>query len=564
MKGFYAYPSQPPSISQSVVGALGRLSPATYDISTWAENDIAGKPLIDSILENIETSDLLIADITRLNFNVTFEIGYAIAKSKRLLVTRNSSITRDPLIDLVGIFDTLGYKEYANDEELYSIIVNASSNDPLPINYPLNRRAPVYIVETPRRDQLTTTLVSKIKKARLKYRSFIAIEDTRMAAEDAIKNVASSFGVAIPLLSKEMEDAEVHNIRAAFVSGLAIGLGLPTLIVQHLKGPIPLDVRDFATTIKHPDDIVEAVNGFALDVTDKLQSFELEVQEEPGSLKSLSVGDPKAEDEFETLEDYFLQTDQYLKAERGEVSLIVGRKGTGKTAIFGHLRNRKRADSLNVVLDLKPEGYQLVKLREQILKRLSQGAKQHLIVAFWEYILFLELCNKLMEKDKQRHMTDHRLFKQYNEIRQKYGEFLKYHEADFSGRLMQASDHVIGEYQKRFGDEQQVDLSTSEITNLMYSLDLKQLRDDLSDYFKFKREIFILFDNLDRGWPEGGLGPDDVMVMRCLIDATRKLQREMRSLGHEFSCLVFLRNDVYQLLMRATPDFGKELQAELD
>jgi hypothetical protein len=69
MKGFYAYPSQPPSISQSVVGALGRLSPATYDISTWAENDIAGKPLIDPILENIETSDLLIADITRLNFN---------------------------------------------------------------------------------------------------------------------------------------------------------------------------------------------------------------------------------------------------------------------------------------------------------------------------------------------------------------------------------------------------------------------------------------------------------------------------------------------------------------
>jgi hypothetical protein len=354
MKGFYAYPSQPPSISQSVVGALNRLNRATYDISTWAENDIAGKPLIDPILENIEASDLLIADITHLNFNVTFEIGYAIAKSKRLLVTRNSSITRDPLIDLVGIFDTLGYKDYANDEELYSIIVNASSNDPLPINYPLNRRAPVYIVETPRRDQLTTTLVSKIKKARLKYRSFIAIEDTRMAAEDAIKNVASSFG----------------------------------------------------------DDIVEAVNDFALDVTDKLQSFELEVQEEPGSLKSLSVGDPKAEDEFETLEDYFLQTDQYLKAERGEVSLIVGRKGTGKTAIFGHLRNRKRADSLNVVLDLKPEGYQLVKLREQILKRLSQGAKQHLIVAFWEYILFLELCNKVMEKDKQRHMTDHRLFKQ--------------------------------------------------------------------------------------------------------------------------------------------------------
>jgi hypothetical protein len=431
VKAFYAYPGVPENVKQVIAAAAKQFPASRGEIVTWEENDIAGRPIIDPILEKIDNADVLLADITRLNFNVAFEIGYTIAKNKRVVLTRNATVKKDQLIDLVGIFDTLGFKEYQNSQDLLRTIEGISSTEPLLTNYPVNRRAPIYIIETPRRDELTLTLISKIKKARLKYRSFNPSEDVRLSAVDAIKNVASSFGVVTPLLSGDMEGAEVHNIRAAFVSGLAIGFALPYLIVQHLGGPIPLDVRDFARTIKHPDDIRAVVNEFALEVTERFQSFELEIQEEPGSLAAVSFGDPKAEDEFETLDSYFLRTDQYLKAERGEVYLIVGRKGTGKTAIFGHLRNRKRSDSLNIVLDLKPEGYQLVKMREQIFRRLNQGAKQHLIVAFWECVLLLELCNKLIEKDKQKHLTDHRIFSLYNELRSNYGEFSQYEEAAF-------------------------------------------------------------------------------------------------------------------------------------
>jgi hypothetical protein len=249
-----------------------------------------------------------------------------------------------------------------------------------------------------------------------------------------------------------MQDAEVHNIRAAFVSGLAIGFGLPCLLIQHHGGPVPLDVRDFAQTAKHPDDIRGFVHEFALEVTDRLQTIEAGEVRDLTALAALSVGDPMAENEFETIDDYFLNTDQFVKAERGEVNLVVGRKGTGKTAIFGHLRNRKRADSLNVVVDLKPEGYQLVKLREELFAKLNQGAKQHLIVAFWEYILYLEICNKLLEKDQQRHLTDHRLFEPYNKLKAKYGDYSRFREADFSERLLSVSEHIIAEYEKHFGD----------------------------------------------------------------------------------------------------------------
>jgi hypothetical protein len=52
--------------------------------------------------------------------------------------------------------------------------------------------------------------------------------------------------------------------------------------------------------------------------------------------------------------------------------------------------------------------------------------------------------------------------------------------------------------------------------------------------------------------------------LRCLVDAGRKVEREMRKAGNVVHCIVFVRNDVYDNLMRNTPDFGKEMRATLD
>lgn len=52
--------------------------------------------------------------------------------------------------------------------------------------------------------------------------------------------------------------------------------------------------------------------------------------------------------------------------------------------------------------------------------------------------------------------------------------------------------------------------------------------------------------------------------LRALIDAARKLQRQMQQDDHDFNCVVFVRNDVYQLLVEASADYGKESRAVLD
>ena len=38
----------------------------------------------------------------------------------------------------------------------------------------------------------------------------------------------------------------------------------------------------------------------------------------------------------------------------------------------------------------------------------------------------------------------------------------------------------------------------------------------------------------------------------------------MRKASHKFHCIVFVRNDVYDHLMRNSADYGKEMRATLD
>src|SRR5690606_10082406 len=107
---------------------------------------------------------------------------------------------------------------------------------------------------------------------------------------------------------------------------------------------------------------------------------------------------------------------------RGEVRIVVGRKGAGKTAVFGQVRDAVRRDRSNIVLDLKPEGYQLKKFKDQILNYMEHGTAEHTITAFWEHLLLQEIAYKLLEKDQSVHLRDHRLLEPYQELARRYGD----------------------------------------------------------------------------------------------------------------------------------------------
>lgn len=136
--GFYAYASSPNEVGETIergTQSANRFSIDT-EIKTWRSLDIPGHFISEQVLLGIDEADFLIADISTLNFNVTYEVGYAIGKNKRVLLTRNSSIRETyPTIKDVGIFDTLGYSQYQNSTELARLLVSAHKDSPLETNF---------------------------------------------------------------------------------------------------------------------------------------------------------------------------------------------------------------------------------------------------------------------------------------------------------------------------------------------------------------------------------------------------------------------------------------------
>lgn len=58
-------------------------------------------------------------------------------------------------------------------------------------------------------------------------------------------------------------------------------------------------------------------------------------------LEQLNFGARIAEEEADFLESYFVQTDQWKRILKGEIDIIYGAKGAGKSAIYTLLQNYK-------------------------------------------------------------------------------------------------------------------------------------------------------------------------------------------------------------------------------
>jgi len=560
---FVAYTGRDKELSKIIFNGISKANsvdacPTRYE--PWEYNDISGTHLLSPILEGIDASPFIVADITYLNPNVVYEIGFAIGRKKKVLLIRNSDYVGDrDLAKTVGIFDTIGYSSYRTEDDLRNKLTSHVSSHALQFDVTVNNKAPVYVMPNNGKSAASTHLIGRVKKARYRYRSFSSTEDVRLSASDAIAQVSQSAGVIAMLDDNSIE----QSVRALFIAGLADGMNKPILLLSPYMAETPLDVRDKAKSYKDQKDIADIVADFCPEINANLQETSPPPIISPNLLGRISVGDPTAENEMTTLENYYLQTDQYLRASRGEVNLVVGRKGSGKTALFIRLRDTTRDDKRNIVVDLKPESYQLLKLKDEILEYLAEGSKQHLVTAFWEYLILLEVTYKLLEKDRNSHRFNHNISELYERLENIYKGSEGLAEGDFSERIMQLSQRLSENYASKF-QENENKITGQNLTELLYTHDLKALKETLSLYLEHKHDVLVLFDNLDKSWSTIGVDSTDAITLRCLIDASRKVERDMQKRGHEFRCIVFVRNDVYQHLMANSPDYGKEMRATLD
>lgn len=137
-------------------------------------------------------------------------------------------------------------------------------------------------------------------------------------------------------------------------------------------------------------------------------------------------------------------------------------------------------------------------------------------------------------------------------------------EGDFAERMLKLTRRISDDFEAMRHSGKSLRLSTDEITNFIYCHDIGALNFQLATYLKYKKALWILFDNLDKGWPPHGVGPDDVLSLRCLLDAIAKIEHSFRREGIQAKGTLFIRNDVYEHLVAVMPDRGKISYALVD
>jgi len=278
-----------------------------------------------------------------------------------------------------------------------------------------------------------------------------------------------------------------------------------------------------------------------------------------GLLQKLDLGDVAAENEVQALNNYFVKTPQFQQASQGHARLVIGRKGAGKTAIFYGVRNHISKNRNLVVLDLKPEGHQFTSLRDSVLKNLDTGVQERTLTAMWHYLLLLELLNKALEREARTAYRDKDALLRFQQLEELHKKHID-PESDFSERLMSLVNRLVS----TFGDEQGESASGANLTAAIYGGDIRELQNTLLAHLSTTDGIWVLFDNIDKGFSTHGLQREDLLIVRCLLDASRKLQRSFEKKGLNCVSMVFIRRDVFTHLVDYTPDRGKENYANLD
>lgn len=248
----------------------------------------------------------------------------------------------------------------------------------------------------------------------------------------------------------------------------------------------------------------------------------------PIDFSKLSFGALSAERDIQQgLRDYFVESDAYRRIQTGEKSVIIGNRGSGKSAILKMLAERERGNG-TIVIELAPEDYSYEMLSSMMIKE-KEGAwaKQGAYAAAWKYLIYILIMKKLTAKGTK--LKTGPAARVYNYLRD-----------NFQGQ----QDNPVGiliSYLKRFEGFKigayEATLKALELQKLYKLEDIVALIPDIIELCKHYR-VLVLVDELDRGW-------DASEDAKAFVSGLFQASITINQLSPDLKVLVSLRRELY-------------------
>lgn len=254
-----------------------------------------------------------------------------------------------------------------------------------------------------------------------------------------------------------------------------------------------------------------------------------------------SFGDVAAEDD--AVLDYFLSTNAVSRIAAGEILLVLGRKGTGKTAIVRYFTEKASSGTFSRSLNLKGYPWNIH------AKRKDSGASDiEAYVASWRYVIAIQLASIVVEGHRQKYddNVEHIrkfLTENYGGLSPKLNDILT--PARLKLNKLSLMPSILGnqiggiELERAAGDHRlglELNALTESILSSVFAVAIRFGIGNLS----------IHFDELDQGL--ASLDDQRKHMLIGLIIAARDIRKEARTSDLKISPIVYLRTDIWEEL----------------
>jgi hypothetical protein len=207
-------------------------------------------------------------------------------------------------------------------------------------------------------------------------------------------------------------------------------------------------------------------------------------------VSKISFGAPAAErDIAQGLEDYFVESPAFERVASGAKKVVLGNRGTGKSAIFKVLAQRERSSGA-VVIELAPEDYSYEMLAAVLAKE-SEGAwaKHGAYAAAWKHLIYV-----LVMKDVHTRGSGRR--------KSAAGTVHKFLRDRYPRMEINKLDALIGYLKRMEGFKLgpiEASLKMRELQELYKLSELEPVLPALRELLD-SQPVIVLVDELDRGW----------------------------------------------------------------
>jgi hypothetical protein len=573
---FFAYPSRPETLRETIstaaqaIGSLDTIGAA----NTWEDLKVGGRLVLSEVLGAIDRSSVTVVETTDLNQNVMFELGYAIGSDRIVWLLRDpTDESADRKWRQMRTLMTVGYVEYTNSSQIVARFVDERpdlrpdtiySSEIAPNLGSPSSHSILYLASLHETDA-STGITRRVHQEEERGIRIVTVDPTESSVLPFLwyaQRVHEADVVVVHFESPRRSGAAITNARSAFAAGLARGMDKATLIVAPDDYEAPIDYQDLLYPYPSAQFAVSHVDRW---LRAKLEPTYRAIRDErvelgrlslATELRSLRLGEHVAENEIETLAEYFIDTPAFREVMLPKATIFVGRKGAGKTANFLRAAEELRADRGNLVTVIKPFGYELEAVVRLLRRYSARDEKGYVVESLWKFLLYSEIAIAVATEIVERpagtagSAAESRLLA--------YLDSTEMLTLDFGVRLERTIDDLIG-----LPETESIADQRTAISETLHASVLRDLRELLAKVLDRRARVALLVDNLDKAWDRSADISELSVFLLGLLTVVEQLENELRYLGGRgrpsvpVSLAVFVRSDIFARVIKVAPEPDK-------